>query len=245
MAIHDPRDLLDANLAQLEEFLQRGLRETEVLDYKLNIGDDITSTLAAMANSEGGTVIVGVQEDRVKKAPKAWPGFPAKDPLSTLTSHLHNYVDPSLAVRTKIIGAPGPAVFLIIVVEPATRGVVLHRERGILVRHQDQSVAPNRSDFERLLGRERTVTAEAASKRSEAAGAAAHLSGPGSLDSRLTVVVASRTISSPRSCPQRHSTIPWRPSAVFSSVADGMTARLKTDQWLIATTVCPASPRTS
>ena len=153
MPIGDARDLIHANAAELREFLAAGHRESETLDYKRDLSGDISRTVAAMANSEGGTIIVGVDEDPRTKTPKRIEGFESANPLDQLNGHLSAYLDPTPKVETNVIEF-GAAVFLVVLVNPSSTRVVLHRDKGVLVRVGDESRAPHRSAFEAVVKRE-------------------------------------------------------------------------------------------
>jgi len=153
MAIRDARDLIHANVDELRDFLAGGYRETETLDYKRDLSGDISRTVAAMANSEGGTIIVGVEEDPRTKTPRRYEGFDSANPLDQLNGHLSTYLDPTPRVETNVIEFE-PAVFLVVLVHPSATRVVLHRDRGVLVRVGDESRAPHRSAFEAVVKRE-------------------------------------------------------------------------------------------
>jgi hypothetical protein len=179
MGIDSPLDLLKASTEELRAFLDLGLHETEVLDYKLNLGGDFAATVAAMANTDGGTIVVGVGENRERKTPASRDGFAATDPRGTLFSVLVANLDPVPDVETNVVSANADRVFLVVVVRPSTTRAVLHRQHGLRVRVGDESVAPNRSAFERLLERESTSGNEAVARRNSVSGRAALWAGPG------------------------------------------------------------------
>jgi hypothetical protein len=194
MSIENPRDLLRATGDELSGFLDLKLHESELLDYKQDLSGDVTPTLAAMANTEGGTIVVGVEEDSKTKTPLHAKGFEQRDPLGALSSQVFTYLDPALGLQTALIPGDGTRVFLVVVVEPSTTRAVLHREKGLLVRVGDQCVAPNRSAFERLMAREATSTTEANRIRGAVSGRAGHWNGPGGEADRLLVTVAASPV---------------------------------------------------
>jgi hypothetical protein len=153
MAIRDARDLIHANVVELRDFLAGDHRESETLDYKRDLSGDISRTVAAMANSEGGTIIVGVEEDSRTKTPRRYDGFESANPLDQLNGHLSTYLDPTPKVESNVIEF-GAALFLVVLVHPSATRVVLHREKGLLVRVGDESRAPHRSAFEAVVKRE-------------------------------------------------------------------------------------------
>ena len=153
MVIRDAHELIHASLDELKDFLAQGPHETEVLDYKRDLSGDISRTVAAMANSNGGTIIVGAEEDRRTKKPKRYDGFVSAAPLDQLSGLISTNLDPTPAVDPKIIES-GTVVFLVVVVHPSTKHVVLHRDSGVLVRVGDESRAPSRSVFDALIERQ-------------------------------------------------------------------------------------------
>ena len=153
MTARDARDLIHANVIELQEFLAGNHRESETLDYKRDLSGDISRTVAAMANSEGGTIIVGVEEDPRTKTPKRYDGFASANPLDQLNGYLSTYLDPTPKVESNIIEF-GAACFLVVLVHQSATRVVLHREKGLLVRVGDESRAPHRSAFEAVVRRE-------------------------------------------------------------------------------------------
>ena len=163
MATPDARDLINANEVELRAFLRAGHRESETLDYKRDLSGDISRTVAAMANSEGGTVIVGVEEDSRTKTPLRYSGFASANPLDQLNGNLSTYLDPTPRIESKVIEF-GDAVFLVVLVYPSETRVVLHREKGLLVRVGDESRAPHRSAFEAVIRRQTDAERERVSR---------------------------------------------------------------------------------
>lgn len=49
------------------EFCQQGRTEDAYLDYKRDFPSDLANTISAMANTMGGIIIIGVQEDAESK----------------------------------------------------------------------------------------------------------------------------------------------------------------------------------
>ena len=129
MATRDARDLILATAGELHEFLVEGHAESETLDYKRDLSGDISGTVAAMANSKGGTIIVGVEEDPRTKSPRRFVGFTSSKPLDQLNGQLSTYLDPTPNVETNLIDH-GAGLFLVVVVHPSLTRVVLHREGG-------------------------------------------------------------------------------------------------------------------
>ena len=66
-------DLERKTYADLDAFLAEGLPEWTRLDYKREMPDRIERTISAMANSEGGLIVIGVDEERATRKPKLPP----------------------------------------------------------------------------------------------------------------------------------------------------------------------------
>lgn len=60
---------------ELVEFLQKGFAENRNLDYKREIPEkNLSKTIASFANSKGGIIILGVEEDKETGKPIKWEG---------------------------------------------------------------------------------------------------------------------------------------------------------------------------
>lgn len=183
--------LFEAETAEdVRAFLSLNLTETEVLEYKRDLSADLSPVVAAFANTEGGTIVVGADEVRATKGPRDTGGFVHRSPRSAVTSQLQAYLDPVPPFETTLVPADDERAYMLIRVAPSTTRVVLHREKGILVRVGDQCVAPNRSAFERLIAREAAARDAVDMRLRSAQGRAGLLNGPGGTESRLLVSVA-------------------------------------------------------
>lgn len=188
MSVGDPRDLVRGTTKDLDEFLTLRLPESEVLDYKLDFGLDIPATVAAMANGDGGTLVIGVGEDRKSKAAWTVGGLAAADPKGQLTSLLVTRLEPVPHVSPAVFDLGGKTV-LVAVVSPSTHRIILDREKGILVRVGDQSRPPSRTDLERLILRERARETTVSERLAAVEGAAANWGGPGATGAWLRIIV--------------------------------------------------------
>jgi hypothetical protein len=184
----------------LRAFLSFRLPEGANLDYKLVVAGSIAETVAAMANTNGGTILVGVDEDKVSKTPVDRGGYSVDDPLGQLTNILRVYLDPVPPLETHVVPAgpgSGSASYLVVVVHPSTHRIVLHRDKGVLVRVHDQCAAPSRSDFERLLARERAADDEVAQAIGALSSGVNWHVGAGTAEDSLGVHVRARPIRAP------------------------------------------------
>lgn len=66
-------DLERKTYADVDAFLKESIPEGLRLDYKLKVPKDIERTIAAMANSEGGVIVIGVDEERPTRKPQLPP----------------------------------------------------------------------------------------------------------------------------------------------------------------------------
>ena len=66
-------DLERKTYADVEAFLAESIPEGLRLDYKREVPPNIERTIAAMANSEGGVIVIGVDEDRATRKPQLPP----------------------------------------------------------------------------------------------------------------------------------------------------------------------------
>jgi hypothetical protein len=134
----EPIDTCD--WTRLEAFLSQRLPEDERLDYKDRIGPTTMETAAAMANTRGGTIIVGVREDpTIRNIPGAWEGTDG-DPQGAINSTNWAYCSP--AVRMRLLPLTNPTTsktVLIVAVEPALHPPYWHRDKGIQTRVGDQN----------------------------------------------------------------------------------------------------------
>ncbi len=184
----------DMSSEKLDELLAWGSEENE-LDYKdhcdLSSNHDkveLIRDIVAMANTQGGYIVIGVSEDRAG-APRFSPdgcdpsllrGFDA----STVRSVLENYVDEALDLQlTTVCSVTHPGVvFGLIFVPPSNRTPLvlsknaqyhdpvknksydIFREGDVVVRRNTSSIRANQSDWRRFVSdirrRERNAWAE-------------------------------------------------------------------------------------
>ena len=81
-------DLERKTYADVEAFLAKKPLEDLRLEYKREVTDRIARTIAAMANSEGGLIIIGIEEEGKTRKPKVPPaGIDlGKDPITSVRS---------------------------------------------------------------------------------------------------------------------------------------------------------------
>lgn len=127
---------------ELVAFLEERHLESERLDYKLALDRSIADTLVAMANSDGGLIIVGVVEKN--QAPVSWPGLGGKDWVDTLGNHIALESNPPVRYEPAVIQLPENSgkPLLLIRVPPALRKPHMTHSSGILVRVGSQDRRP-------------------------------------------------------------------------------------------------------
>jgi predicted HTH transcriptional regulator len=54
--------LSDLHFVNIQEFVDERRRDSEILDYKEDWPNDLAKVMAAMANTQGGAILVGVSE---------------------------------------------------------------------------------------------------------------------------------------------------------------------------------------
>ena len=100
----------------IESFCQQGIPEGAYLDYKQDFPKDLAKVIAAMANTFGGIVLIGIEEDDENKPITPVTGIPFKRGLSErvtniILSNLTPPVFPEIAVITN--GDRSQAIILV------------------------------------------------------------------------------------------------------------------------------------
>ncbi|HET7180612.1 MAG TPA: ATP-binding protein [Candidatus Limnocylindrales bacterium] len=130
-------ELLEADESALDAFLELGVSEGAVLDYKKDLPSDISETIAAMANTDGGTVILGVEEDATTKKPARRPGVQMKDPQGAVVGQVRSMLEPVPDLSTHVVKRSDGTAYVVVVTAPSTRRIVIHRAKSLLVRVGD------------------------------------------------------------------------------------------------------------
>lgn len=160
-----PREL---KWQDVDQFLQLGLPEGDTLDYKKDFSEGVPATIAAMANTRGGIILIGVEEDTKTKKPAQRPGIGAHHyGAGTLGNHCRRlqprYVPPNHLVEFPEDRTRG---VLVVRVQPEHAPVpIWDEEGGVLVRVGDQNRPADLQTLRALLDRaenRRSPLAEAA-----------------------------------------------------------------------------------
>jgi hypothetical protein len=142
------RNPYDIQPDELRAFLEEHQPESERLDYKRDLNRSIADTVVAMANADGGLIIVGVEE--TNQLPVGWAGLPGKDWLDTLGNH--NSLECVAPVRYEAVAVQipenGGKPILIVRVPPSLRKPHMTHSHGILVRVGSQDRPPTLEQIE-------------------------------------------------------------------------------------------------
>ncbi len=130
--------------ADVDLFLKQDLPESEILEYKSDFSDGVTESIASMANTQGGLILVGVAEAAKTKRPVApAPGVKRSHfDQGTVGNHCAAKLQPLYVPLHGFAEFPhdlGKGV-LVIKVEPGKAPIPLWEEgHGILIRVGDQN----------------------------------------------------------------------------------------------------------
>lgn len=165
-AIVPARDLYAAPLANITwddvfAFLARGEPEGPRLDYKRELNDKVAKSIGAMANTRGGLILVGVDEDPKTKKPKQHVrGIgPQHTAGGTLTNLCRKQLSPGHVPESKVLEIPDSQdrfLLLIRVDGKKAPKPIYHEDGGVLVRVGDQNRPADLHELESLLARNRT-----------------------------------------------------------------------------------------
>lgn len=134
----------DLSSELLARFLAGSVQEGFSLDYKKQVTRDLLKTIAAMANTYGGVVIVGVEEDRAGDHAKL--GYPGEvrgvepSDRARVVNMCRTSLQPPLSPDVVAVPSSGERVLLIIRVEVAPVRPVIYDGR-VMVRTDEGNVA--------------------------------------------------------------------------------------------------------
>lgn len=147
--------------ADLKHFLETNQPEDARIDYKGEFDDRVTESIAAMANTRGGIILVGVGEDD-QKQPR-WPPHGISRTThaggQVLVTHCQRTLYPIYVPRFQLVPIPrqkGKAVLLVQVRVDEAPTPIWHERQGVRVRIGDQNQPADLSTLDGLLQREAT-----------------------------------------------------------------------------------------
>ena len=144
------------NWQDIEQFLHLNLPEGDTLDYKKDFSEGVPASIAAMANTRGGIIIIGVEEDTKTKKPTRVLGIGSHHYGSgTLGNHCRRlqprYVPPHHLVEFPTDTTKG---ILVVRVQPEHAPVpIWDEDGGVLVRVGDQNRPADLQTLRSLLDR--------------------------------------------------------------------------------------------
>lgn len=93
--------LSEITLEDIKDFCENKLPESTRIDYKKDLNKDedkILRTITAMANTDGGIIIIGIEEEKEKGGRRSFPGnitgIDTKNPKRVITSWCHAFLQP-------------------------------------------------------------------------------------------------------------------------------------------------------
>jgi hypothetical protein len=127
-----PIDRIDR--AMLDAFLAEQHEESVWCDYKRDLSGSLAKCVAAMANTQGGTVLVGVDED--KGRPSSCPGVEGKlhKLRETVESILHDSIRPTVMVEVGGVDLGGDRAALVLRVPASVAAPHALRDGSIYIR---------------------------------------------------------------------------------------------------------------
>lgn len=148
------KSLENLDYADIEGFCKQGVSEGIYLDYKLEIkADKLSQSIASFANTKGGILLVGVNEDKTTKLPDKWDGIDDKGTLSETINQIIANVTPIPTCRFAIVPhkAKGKAFVVLVVEEGVSAPYFTVHKPIVYVRTGDVSTPIAQSDRASLL----------------------------------------------------------------------------------------------
>lgn len=161
----EAKPLSEVNYNDLEEFLALRRAEGEDLDYKQAWDDKIVRDVSAMANTAGGDLLVGVQEERDEREktnrpdPDDVPGVDRRPGFAAaIMAKVRSRTRPPVVPEVAAIEIPGRPDKVVLAVRVAESPDAPHEVRHgpspeILVRRRDNTESAGVDDVERLIRR--------------------------------------------------------------------------------------------
>lgn len=144
----EPGVVVEDSQPEIEQFLLMGESETVEFKEKLDKGrpEKLAKTVAAFANTKGGTIVYGVDDDHNVV------GCEVRGMPDTITNIIRSYCDPPPAYRIRALTREEKELVLVQVSEsPSTIHFV--KDLGLLIRANGTNRAPTSHEFHLLLQR--------------------------------------------------------------------------------------------
>ena len=108
----------DLTFQDVVDFCKRGIPEGKQLDYKYCLPknkEKFAKTIASFANALGGTIIIGVQDDKDDKPAPPFTGMPYHEKIrSTIEDIIQVYIDPIVFVDINTCIGPNNRMFVVV-----------------------------------------------------------------------------------------------------------------------------------
>ena len=144
----EPDVVVEDSQPEIEQFLLTGESETVEFKEKLDKGrpEKIAKTAAAFANTKGGTIVFGVDDDHNVV------GCDIKGMSDTITNIIRGHCDPPPAFTIRVVPREAKELLLVQVPEaPSTIHFV--KDLGLFIRANGTNRAPTSHEFQLLLRR--------------------------------------------------------------------------------------------
>lgn len=138
----------------VEVFCKQGVSENIYLDYKLEIkGDKLSQSIASFANTKGGILLIGVNEDKTTKLPDKWDGIDDNGTLSETINQIIANVTPIPTCRFAVVPhkTKGKAFVVLVIEEGASAPYFTVHKPVVYIRTGDVSKLIDQSDRASLL----------------------------------------------------------------------------------------------
>ena len=150
------KPLNDIDLADVQKFLEQRTPENTVLDYKRTFPNDLAKSIAAMANTFGGLILVGVDEDKEEgesrpKLPIA--GIPFERGLEEKVSSISiDSISPPVVPDVRVISLNdnGKAIIIIRISQSAESPHAISTNTKIYVRTGNRNSPEQLADLNRI-----------------------------------------------------------------------------------------------
>lgn len=144
----EPGVVVEDSQPEIDQFLLTGESETVEFKEKLDKGrpEKLAKTAAAFANTKGGTIVYGVNDDHNVV------GFDVRGAADTITNIIRSYCDPppAFAIRTL---TRNDKELLLVQVSESPSAVHLVKDLGLFIRANGTNRAPTSHEFQLLLQR--------------------------------------------------------------------------------------------
>lgn len=151
------------NFKDIEDFCSLKLTECETIDYKKDLSsiDKIIKTIAAMANTDGGLILIGVPENEGPNGRKSVPGKPhglhvkrnysvIQQIANSCQAHLQPQYCPEV-IEIPTNDSEKIVVLIRIIKDAVPETPVFHREHGICIRVLEEDRPADVARIKRMI----------------------------------------------------------------------------------------------